>query len=140
MIRKIAIGLAATVIATGAATMSASAAHGGPRGGMGYSKGGMGKMGMSRGMYRSGPRTFAYRAPGRSDHWRYHHHWGPRWGHYERPYYYGGGGGSCWRKVWTPSGWDREWVCGYGRPYGYSTRSYGNYRGGGYGRPHGHRR
>jgi hypothetical protein len=123
MMRKIAIGLAAAIIATGGLTLSASAHRGGGMGHVSsYSKGGLGKGGPSRmGMYRpvhSGPRQYGYyhgyRPGPHFDHWR-PHYWGPRYG----GYYYGG---SCWRNVWTPGGWTRQWVCGY-RPYGYAGSS-----------------
>jgi hypothetical protein len=60
MMHKIAIGLAAAVIATGGSTLIASAYRGGGShgGGMshdgGYSKGGMGRIGMGRGGHQPG--------------------------------------------------------------------------------------
>jgi hypothetical protein len=128
--RKIAMSLAAAVIATGGTTLSASARHGGG-GGHGGPVKSAGKTGVYRpshfghrqygefGGYRSG-----YRPGPHFDHWRYHHGWGRHYYPYSGYY----GGGSCWR--WTPEG--RVWVCGYGRPYGYG-RSYGYYHGPRYG-------
>jgi hypothetical protein len=148
MMRKIAIGLAAAVIATGGLTFSASAHRGGTGGhhGGGFAKGGAGKFGMYRGdgMYRTGrvgPRSFGTYRPDRFgprqygyyrgrhfDHWR--HHWRPGYS------YYGGHGGACWRNVWTPGGWTRQWVCGggYGEPYGYSGGYYRHWHGPRHGR------
>ena len=127
MMRKIAIGLAAAVIATGAATLGASAYQGGGGhyGSMGHYGGGY-KGGMSKGgMYR--PSHYGFRQYGEYRH-------GPRYGY--RPYYSGGYGygGSCWRSVWTPDGWQRRYVCGE-RPY---YRYGGYYRHGGGYRPGGH--
>jgi len=117
MLRKIAIGLAAAVIAIGGATLTASAHHGGGGGGMhGGKVSGVGPHG-GGGRYAMGDRY-------RHDHWR--GRYGYRYGYrYYRPYSYSSGG-SCWR--WTPEG--RIWVCGRGYGYG---RSYGYYRGYRYG-------
>ena len=150
MMHKIAIGLAAAVIAMGGSTLSASAARGGggPGPGVshggGYSKGGIGRTGMGRGGYKPG-RVYGaggrYRPGhepiGRRDWCRFHPE---KCGHYETKYWsrygryggYGGGGyggGSCWRWVETRFGPERKWVCGsgYGRGYG----PYGSYRYGG---------
>jgi hypothetical protein len=140
MIRKIAIGLAAAVIATGGLTLSASAYRGGAGHSGGYSKGGMGKVGMNRGgtyrTGRTGPRSYGMYRPDRYGH---HDHW--RWRH--RPgynYYSYSGGGSCWRNVWTPGGWTRQWVCGHGRPYGYGGGYYRQWHGPRYGHWGGGRR
>lgn len=126
MIRKIAIGLAAAVIATGGATLAASAAHGsgghggggGPGGGghAGTGHGHGGGTGMAGGGHRHGGPQYGYAKHGpRPDHWRHHHHDGPRWGYREYDRYYGRGGGSCWR--YYDGG--REWVC----PSGYRSYS-----------------
>jgi hypothetical protein len=127
MIRKIAIGLAAAVIATGGATLGASAARGGGGHGGGaahYGGGHHGGMahygGYAKGMYRPG-RQYGQYGYGRyrHDYWRYRHE--PRYGYRTYGTY---GGGSCWR--WTPEG--RVWSCGYGRPYGYSGYYREHYR------------
>jgi hypothetical protein len=129
MLRKVAIGLAAAVIATGGATLTAAAAHGsgGDHGGgghEGYSGHGDGHYGSMKGdRYGMDHGVHGYRY---RPEWKYHHYYGPRWG-YERHYY---GGGSCWRNVWTVDGWQRQWVCGYGRPYGSTYDYYRGYRGG----------
>jgi hypothetical protein len=110
MLSKIAIGLAATAIAMGGSTLSASAHHGGGGGPHGGKISGFGPHG-GGGRYVMGERY-------RHDHWR------GRYGYrYSEGYRYGG---SCWR--WTPEG--RVWVCG--GSYGPSYR-YGYYRGRGWG-------
>jgi hypothetical protein len=122
MMRKLAIGLAAAVIATGGATLSASAYRGSGHGGGAAQYGGGYRSGMAhyggytKGVYKPG-RTYGQYGYGkyRPDYWRHRHGW--RHGYYRT---YGTYGGSCWR--WTPEG--RVWVCGYGRPYGYG----GSYR------------
>jgi hypothetical protein len=119
MMRRIAIGLAAALIATGGATLTADAHGGGYHGGSHYSHGGHYMKGGPRGEYGH---RYGYKYRPEWRHHRYEPHWG---GYYERRHY---GGGSCWRSVWTPDGWQRQWVCGggYGRhPYG----AYGYYRG-----------
>ena len=161
MMRKIAIGLAAAVIAIGGSTLSASAARGGGPGadvsqGGGYSKGSIGRTGMGRGgtlgpgrvsglegRYRPG-RVYGaeghYR-PGRAGWCRFHPekcgHWETRywsrWGRYGGGYGGAYGGGSCWRWVETRFGPERRWVCGHGYGRGYGP--YGLYRyGGSYGK------
>jgi hypothetical protein len=129
MMRKIAIGLAAAVIATGGLTLSASAYRGGPGHG-GYAKGGMYRTG------HVGPRSYGMYRPERYGHYRHYDHWRHHWrpGYSNYGTYYGGGGG-CWRNIWTSGGWTRQWVCGYGKPYG----SYGGYGGGYYRHWHGPR-
>jgi hypothetical protein len=133
MMRKLAIGLAAAVIATGGATLSASAYRGGGHGGGAhYGSGHRGGVahygGYTKGMYRPGR---AYGQYGytkyRPDYWRHRHGW--RHGYYRTYGTYGGG--SCWR--YTPEG--RVWVCGYERPYGYGGyhREYYRHRYGHYG-------
>jgi ATP-dependent RNA helicase RhlE len=160
MMQKIAIGLAAAIIATGGSTLSASAARGGGdqggrgghSGGMTYRGGGMGKLGAGPSKYRpGGGAQFAKGEPrpggpyGQAGKHRPSNEcWGrhcPRPGHWETrnwsrygtyPRYTGGygGGGSCWRWVETRFGPERKWVCGYGRGYG-GYGSYGSYRYGG---------
>jgi hypothetical protein len=139
MIRKMAICLAAAVIATGGATLSASARGGGGHGGGGHvgmgHGGGHGGMRTSMGMQRPGhgPRQFAeFRRHDRDrDRWRHR-----RWG-YTDYRSYGGGGGSCWRyydggREWVcPSGYSsysREW---YGTRYGGWRGAHGSVKGGG---------
>jgi hypothetical protein len=83
-----------------------------------------------------GPRAYGFHHE-RFDRYRHRPYY--RYGY--RPYYkYSGGyGGSCWTRVWTPDGWRRQWVCGYGRPsygYRYYHRPYYGYRYGQYRRPY----
>jgi hypothetical protein len=153
MMRKIAIGLAAAVIATAGSTWSASAMHGGGRGGgAAHVTGGAGAAHVSghyggpstlgRGFAKGGPRAYAFHGrefergrPYRYGNYKYRH------GYY-RPYAYGG---SCWTRVLTPGGWVSKYVCGYERPYYGGYYRYGHYRPfyghryGGYGRPYGRR-
>jgi hypothetical protein len=124
MLRKIAIGLAAAVIAVGGSTLSASAMRGGggSHGGGPHMGGGPGGQVKSFGPH-GGARGYAMR-----EHRRY-------WPGHDRYYRYGYSyGGSCWR--WTPEG--RVWVCDGGRSYryGYYRRGWEGHRHGGFG-PHG---
>jgi hypothetical protein len=137
MMRKLAIGLAAAVIATGGATLSASAYRGGGQGGGAAHYGGSHRGGMAhhgghaKAIYRPGHAYGQYGSGKyRPDHWRHRH--GLRGGYYRTYGGYYGGGGSCWR--WTPTG--RVWVCGQGRPYGYGGY-YREHRFGHYGRRYG---
>jgi hypothetical protein len=140
MMRRIAIGLAAAVIAVGGSTLSASAMHGG--GSVGHYSGGKVSSGkISGGKFSGGKFSRGHFGP-RQYGMAGHHHFIPGYCRYgscrpgkvvvaKRNYWrygggYGGGygrgyGGSCWTSVWTPSGWHRKWICGYGHPsYGRS--------------------
>jgi hypothetical protein len=136
MMRKIAIGLAAAVIATGGLTLSASAYRGGAAGPVhaatAHADLPHAAFRIAAGMARAGPRSYGMYRQDRYrghhfDHWR--HHWRPGYSNYSYS-----GGGSCWRNIWTGNGWTRQWVCGYGRPYGYG----GGYYRHGYGPRYGH--
>jgi hypothetical protein len=89
MMRKLAIGIAAAVIATGGATLSASAYGGG-----GYHGGKAHYGGYTKGMYKPGRSYGEYGGRYRPDYWRYRHGWRHgyyrTYGGYERPYGYGG--------------------------------------------------
>jgi hypothetical protein len=113
MLRKIAIGLAAVAIATGGATLSASAMRGG---GGGHGGGGMhgGMHGGMVGGFHGGSGRYAMAGRYRHDHWR------GRGGYGGYSY-----GGSCWR--------DGVWVCPGGGYYGPSYYRYGGYYRGGRG-------
>lgn len=139
MLRKMAVGLAAVVIATAGSGLSASAKKGGGPGGPGMmkpgAKGGPGKFGpgpMAKAKPIKPPPP-GVKPPHKPhvSHWEYRKYTTySRGGYYGGPRYYGGGyggGGSCWR--YTPEG-NRYWVCGYrghgyyGGGYGYSRPSY----------------
>jgi hypothetical protein len=90
MMRKIAIGLAAAVVATGATTLTASACRGG------YAKSGAGKADIGRtGNYRPGP--FGPQQYGEFGRYRHERPYGYERG-YERPYgyYHGPRNGHHW--------------------------------------------
>jgi hypothetical protein len=146
MMRNIAIGLTALVIAAAGSSLSASAKPPGGEGGHGGGGGihvggggggppgrGGGPMGQMGGKH--GPIDFKGPVSGTGKHWPSR----PQVTVIEKKYwrspggYYGGsyGGGSCWRSVRTPGGWERRWVCpSYGhREYrpsygGYTTKKY----------------
>jgi hypothetical protein len=135
------------VIATGGATLGASAYRGGGGHGdaMGHYGGGVHGGGAYHGFQKGNyPKhvgilnkklpplnksvQLSKNLPPPSGHWQTRY-WS-RWGSYPR---YSGyhGGGSCWRWVTTDYGPKRVWVCreGYGRSYG--SYGYGSYRYGG---------
>ncbi len=147
MMRKIAIGLAAIAIVTGGSTLSASALQGkrishGPA----MTKGSPAKGSLAKRSF--GPRAYAFegrpyegRKYGEYEGRRYEGRGYERYG-YPRPYghrhyrEYGSYGGPCWSRVWTPQGWQRQWVCGH--PYRYGEYRYGpHYRGYRYGESRG---
>jgi hypothetical protein len=135
MMRKIVIGLAAIAIATAGSTLSASALQG-----KRTSHGGAMTKSSSLAKRSFGPRAYGFEGRGYE---------GRRYGGYEgrgyegrygypRPYghryyrEYGSYGSPCWSRIWTPEGWQRQWVCGH--PYRYGEYRYGpHYRGYRYG-------
>jgi hypothetical protein len=116
MMRKLAIGFAAAVIATGGATLSASAAYHGS----GYHGGMTRHGGYTKGMYKPGYGQYGgkYHRP---YYWRHHE---PRYGYYRPGREYGEYGYGRYR----PDYWRHRygWRHGYYRPYGtyYGERQY----------------
>jgi hypothetical protein len=130
MMHKIAIGLAAAIIAIGGSTLSASAARGGGGPGGGMSGGGFSKGGMPRGsMGRTGMRIGGIHGPGRVSGLE---------GRYPRGHVYGAEG--RYRRDHEPFG-RRDWCrfhpekCGrWETKYWSRWGRYGGGYGGGYGR------
>lgn len=115
--------LTATLIAAMMAVASPALARGGGGhggfGGGGHFGGGMhaggfggmraGGMGGARFAHAGGPRFAGAGWHGRHG---FHHHHFRRFGAFGAPYFYAGYNDGCWRRSWTPYGWQWVNVCG----------------------------